>query len=384
MKNTAKARRSEKIVDDEAIAKRRVPCMVAYLHPFRLVEGKSSSAWAPSIQDINRASWDYVELHKLISGVDVGLPAPYHMVVARDGAVALPVLPNLRTDQQAVEFFNRNFACFLLGGVYCEAISLDGLDFGSIIDWKYLRVSTSAPAAPNRFHRLIRMKGASPVEAISLMGARSVGERELAEAMKRGRTVLDAIPELSGEFLLKGVTGIARRDWGAALSNLWIVVEQITSNLWSKNVLERARTSKIIAGRIDQLNDTRTWTASARHELLFQIELVSDELLASLAVARKARNALAHRGVHPKEEDAQASYRSAITLLETATGGLEIPLRSLDLQDHALSDPFKPREPTVLNPTHWMEIPKLPGEAELERAEAALRQPKIRRRTRGA
>jgi hypothetical protein len=33
-----------------------------------------------------------------------------------------------------------------------------------------------------------------------------------------GRGVLERIPEISPEFLLKGVTGVARRDWAAALN----------------------------------------------------------------------------------------------------------------------------------------------------------------------
>jgi hypothetical protein len=101
--------------------------------------------------------------------------------------------------------------------------------------------------------------------------------------------------------------------------------------------------------------------------------VVSASILASLSIARKSRNALAHRGTHPKEADAHASYASAIALLEIAADGIAIPLRQLDLQDHALSDPFKPRDPIALNPTHWMAIPKLPGEAELEKLEAASR-----------
>lgn len=357
--------------DETALAKRRVPCMVAYLHPFRLVDGPSSPTWDVSVEDINRGKWDYVELHRMVGGIDVSMPAPYHMVVARDGAFGLPVLAHLRGDQAAVEFFNRSFAALLLGGVYCEAIGLDGLDFGSIIDWTYLRVHTSAPAAPNHFHHLVRLKRASAYEAINLVGVRSIPVDELSTAMVAGRALLDVVPELSGEFFLKGATGIARRDWATALSNLWIVVEQITSNIWVHKVLGPARSPNEITGRLDQLADPRTWTIAVRHELLHQIGIIPAKALATLSVARKARNALAHRGKHPAEADAQAAYASALAILQIAVENLPIPLRNLDLNDHATSDPFQAREPERLEPTHWMEIPKLPGEAELERLEAA-------------
>ena len=240
--------------EETALAKRRVPCMVTFLHPFRIVNGPDSQAWKVSIEDVNSNAWDYVALHEVVGGIDVGLKPPYHMVVCRDGAVGLPQLPELRGDQQAVEFFNRCLAALLVGGVYCEAIALDGLDFGSIIDWKYLRVHSRAPSASNRFHHHVRLRQASPLEAISLSGAYTVPLAELSTAMTVGRAVLDSIPELSGEFLLKGVTGIARRDWGAALANLWIVVEQITSHLWTQCVLSPAKDSNTISGRADQLS----------------------------------------------------------------------------------------------------------------------------------
>lgn len=306
----------------------------------------------------------------MVGGVEVGLPKPYHLLLSRDGAVVLPCLPHLRSDQEAVEFFNRCFAAMLLGGVYCESIGLDGLDFGSIIDWKYIRVHTSAPAAANRFHHLVRLRQASPLEAIALHGPPSACVADLRAAMDAGRAILEALPELSGEFLLKGVTGIARRDWGAALANLWIVVEQITSHMWALHVMAPAKATDPITGRVDQLADPRTWTIAVRHELLHQIGVLPRETLAKLSDARKARNALAHQGKHPAATAAQAAYAAVIELLEVAVPGHPIPLLALDLGDHSLSDPFIPREPATVDPTHWMEIPKLPGEAELERLEA--------------
>jgi len=323
-----------------------------------------------SVEDVNRHVWDYAALHELVGGVDVGLPAPYHMVFSRDGGVVLPPLPDLRNDQEAVEFFNRCFAALLLGGVYCEAISLDGLDFGSIIDWKYVRVHTSAPAAANRFHQLVRLQRASAFEAIELSAPRIVPVADLCSAMTAGRAILDAVPELSGEFLLKGVTGIARHDWGSALANLWIVVEQISSRLWDLRIVKPARGPDPIPGRADQLSDPRTWSIATRHELLHQIGVLSRGTFEALSVARRARNDLAHKGKHPTGVAAKVAYDAVKELLKIAAPEPTIPLLSLDIADHGLSDPFAPSEPEKLNPTHWMEIPKLPGEAELERLEA--------------
>jgi len=56
-------------------------------------------------------------------------------------------------------------------------------------------------------------------------------------------------------------------------------------------------------------------------------------------------------------------------LLQIAAPSLPILLKRLDLKDHTLSDPFLPREPQQIEPTHWAEIPILPGEIEIQRLE---------------
>ena len=55
-------------------------------------------------------------------------------------------------------------------------------------------------------------------------------------AAHKGRLALEGVPGVRGEFLLKGATGFARRDWGTALANLWIVVEQLTTHLWYSKI----------------------------------------------------------------------------------------------------------------------------------------------------
>lgn len=351
---------------------RRVPALISYMHPFRLVSAPALSPWSATIDMVNRGTWDYVQLHEIVSNIDVGLAPPYHLVVARDGALALPPIPSLRGDQAAVEFFNRCLAALLLGGVYCEAITLDNLELGSIIDWKYVRSHGAARGAPNRLHELFRRRMAPPLEAIQLLNPRTIVASELEVAMAKGRSVLASIPEMSPEFLLKGTSGMARRDWGTALANLWIVIEQLTEHLWEKHVIEpEKRAEERIEGRKDQLADTRTWTAAARHELLHQLAVLTVGTFQNLSIARKARNELSHRGKHPDVKSARAAYEGCKTLIDTICQSPQLPFLTLNVSDHALSDPFSPRDHEPLNPLYWMEILKLPGEAELEREEAS-------------
>ena len=354
---------------DDKLQARRIPCLIAFLHPFRIVDGPDTPEWCVSLDQINTATWDYVSLHEMVGGIHVGLESPYHMIVCRDGGLALPTIPELREDQAAVEFFNRCLAAFLLGGVYCEAVTSDGLDFGSVLDWKYVRVMSCSSAAANRFHFLLRGQYASSMEAIALEEPRKTTIDELTTAADKGRRVLENAPGVGGEFLLKGVTGYARRDWGTALANLWIVVEQLTSHLWSEKIVRPACDSQVTRGRIDSLRDYRTWTISTRHEMLFQLKLLDSNLYESLAKARKSRNQLSHDGRHPDEGDATAALFSVKGLFRILLPDLKIPFVDMDLKDHTITNPFKASEHRSLNPKYWMEIKKLPGEAELERLE---------------
>ena len=352
---------------------RRIQAMVTYLHPFRIVAGGEAERWDATIEQINEAKWDYIKLHEVAGGIDVGLPEPYHMLVGRDGALALPPIPDLRDDQRSVEFFNRCLAALLLGGIYCEAITLDHLEFGAIIDWKYIRTYTPGRAAANRFHTLVRMRMAPPIEAIALLKPRTVEIAALSTAAAIGLAALTAVPPLSGEFLLKGVSGIARRDWGLALSNLWITIEQLTAFLWERDIVAAIDGGDDqIDGRRAQLNDTRTWTAANRQEMLHQKGTISTATLRSLYAARRARNELVHRGRHPGERAALAGYSATSALLKSALGGQELPLSALNLADHTLSDPFERKGPSeIISPDYWMPIPKLPSEEEIEQEEAA-------------
>ena len=355
------------------VAKRRVPCFIGYLHPFRIVEADALEPWACTIEQVNGRSWDYAALHEMAGGIDVELASPYHLVVSRDGALALPPLPELRSNQSAVEYLNRCLAGLLVGGVYCEAITPDGLDFGSIIDWRYIRSSRSGTSAPNRFHLQIRYGHAPPLEAIALYRPRTVEFSSLARAMRVGLGVLNRLPAVRGDYFLRGVTGIARRDWGAALANTWIVAEQVISELWRRHVVEPTVVEDATRARRAQLTDTRTWTASARIELLFQKGILANETVTLLSRARKARNDLSHEGRHPTQADALCAYDGVCDLITVALDGERPPLFALDLSDHLLSDPFDPPKRLTVEPTHWMDIPKLPGELELERAEAEYR-----------
>lgn len=347
---------------------RRVPALQAYLTPFRVVEKDADAVpWSATIEQINKYGWDYAALHEIIGGINIGLEYPHCLLVCRDGGLVLPPLPDLLSDQSAIEYFNRLLAGLLIGGVYCEALTPDGLELASILDWNYVRSVREGRAATNVFHSHIRLRAASSLEAIALYQPRCVRLPDLQKAMSLGLAALGKLAPMQGEFLLRGVTAYARRDWGHALANLWIVTEQLLEALWERHVLSPLPQDAVGKRRRAQLTDTRTWTAATKVELLHQKGIVSISAFIDLSEARKARNELSHKGTHPNNENAKSAYSSVVDLMRTVLDGQEVPLFAMDLGDHALSDPFAPTPPIVGQPQFWRAIPKLPGEEEIEK-----------------
>jgi hypothetical protein len=216
---------------------------------------------------------------------------------------------------------------------------------------------------------------APPVLAIHLMNPRRLALLDLQTAAGRGFEILKAIPQLTPEFLLKGVTAIARQDWSGALSNLWVVVEQLTSHLWEREVLA-CETVPSVAGRQAQLKDNRSWTTANKQEMLHQKGTLDVVTLRALFAARKSRNELVHTGKHPTQDAGNAAFGGVKGLLLASTRQSDIPLFSLDLGDHRLSDPFQLPIAKKLNVEYWMPVPKLPNEEDIEREMATKRQKK--------
>lgn len=131
---------------------RRVPCLITYISPFRIITSQYISPWETSLEEVNYNNWDYIKLHEIAGGIDLKPEKPYYMLISRDGGLAIPAVKEFQNQQKAIDFFNRSLAAILLGGIYCEAINADHLDMGSIIDWKYIRSHHSGSAAPNLFH----------------------------------------------------------------------------------------------------------------------------------------------------------------------------------------------------------------------------------------
>lgn len=82
----------------------------------------------------------------------------------------------------------------------------------------------------------------------------------------------------------------SQRQLPEALTDAWIVIEQIVDWLWTDYLSQLDDTN-----RQERLSDTRTYSAAVRIEILHTVGTLTSSLYSALNVARKHRNNLAHR-----------------------------------------------------------------------------------------
>lgn len=340
-----------------------IPIITANFNPFRLVQRGAADSWSPTLEQINSRTYDYVKLHRLSTYLDVGI-APFSMGICFDGTLVLPATHELREAPKALALFNRTLSELMVGGVYCEAVQPDDISYGSLTLHGYTNLLGGGKGALASLHIAARTKHIGSIDVIRLLTPEAIDKAELERAFLSGRKRLKRLDGIPREQLLYAITYYVKRQWAESLIHAWTITERIIEIAWASHVCNPA-----LAGskkRKQFLNDHRTWTSSAKLEVLFQKSLLPLETYEKLDIARKARNAFAHEGQVPTQE----------IVLEALTGGLE--LASLCTSEFRDTTTLKhvvelaaSRCHTELYPkktqfsssevSHWLSLPPVPG-----------------------
>lgn len=107
--------------------------------PIKLFAKDGRDKWNPSLEQINKGSYDYLKLNR-VSGFIDGNVAPYAMLVGFDGTLALPALPEFTEHGKALKIFNRVLLEMLLGGIYTEAAAPADIFQGVLYKTGYVRM----------------------------------------------------------------------------------------------------------------------------------------------------------------------------------------------------------------------------------------------------
>jgi uncharacterized protein YutE (UPF0331/DUF86 family) len=342
------------------------PIIMAISAPLKLVAKDGRDSWKPSLENINRSTYDYLKLNRASGFLD-GNVAPYMMLVGFDGSLAMPALPAFSKPDVALRIFNRVFLEMLLGGVYTEGAAPSDICTGWLFKTGYIRMFGGA-SRNTALHSALRDRSASITDNIVLLDRKTITLVSLQKAIERGRLILSRCDPFSPEIALAGTTHYVAGALAEALTCLWTSIEQVISRIWRLEVEAKSH-ADLVPNRSGFLKDYRVWTTSARIELLFQKSLIEAETYRFLNQARKARNEFIHRGSQPDLEDATASLRALFQLLSAcASEYKDTFLLDKVCQEIIARCVRKPRSDTndKLQPTHWKDIARLPGEPQFK------------------
>jgi len=148
-----------------------------------------------------------------------------------------------------------------------------------------------------------------------------------AGSLTRANRLAEISPSMP-EFVAGAYSLYSQRQINEALADSWVVCEQLLNYLWQRHCAEMADKP-----RKKRLDDTRTYSASVRLEVLRTAELLPDSLYQVLHKARDHRNKLLHRA----KMDFQATSESMTAM-------------KMMLED-ILGEPIEP--PETLRGVNW-------------------------------
>lgn len=344
-----------------------VPVLIASISPFRLIKRDKHDRWDPSTDELNSRSYDYVKLNRLSTFVEADLPKPFSMAVSFDGCLLLPALPEFKERQKALDVFNKVLGKMLLGGLYFEAVSPTDITFGRLHFNGYFS-GQSGLGENAKFRTAIRTKHVGNLDVIRLWNPPILMVNEIHDALRKGKEIVNVIPNLSLPILLNGTTYLVNNQWSESLTSIWTSIEQVVSHIWEDQILNKITESENISGRKEFLKDYRTWSISTKIELLFQKKLIDKNTYQLLNLARKSRNDFVHKGVNPTKPHAHSAIEGLFRLISKVSSNYKKTSTLLSLlkifKSHDQLNK-KPKKVYKINEvSHWLPLPPIPGSKE--------------------
>ena len=258
--------------------KKQKSVYVTYIYPIQFVVHENEKIDFP-IEDINNLSYDHSLLHRIIGTIiNCYDNREVEYLVCGDGALGIKTEEAISEDDIIVHY-NDLLCKLFLGGMNVEAITNKDIVKGDIYESKSIWPVDFGESWNSHIHAELRMKVVGVTDAILLYQPenRMTTIEKMSEKLNKGNMIVRAIPNLSTFHLLNGITEFKHRNWSAALTFLWVVVEEITDYLWLQNIINNV-TGENSKKRKEMLKDTRTYTISVKQEILLQIGVLNENI----------------------------------------------------------------------------------------------------------
>ncbi|MGM8361359.1 hypothetical protein ACSV4D_05515 [Flavobacterium sp. ARAG 55.4] len=294
------------------------PCWVAFIHPMTFIVPNDEIPWEVKLEDINNISYSSGNLVRIVTKFNIE-KSELCGLICYDGAVAIPKNIKFQTKESALNYFSLFFAKLLLANFYVEGIDHKDIVNGNLNENWSIWPTDLGNSSISNLHSKIRMLNASNMDTIHLANPRILYVNDLLDKLKLGDEIFKQIPNLNPKFLLRGITEFKYKNWDLVLSNLWISLEQLIDFIWNHNFLANNvnHPNIEVPNRKKSLKeDSRTWSASVKQEILYQKNLIDEDILNRLSKARKIRNKLVHQGINVDEQTAKDILDVTIRLIK--------------------------------------------------------------------
>jgi len=319
------------------------PAWITFLFEPLVLISKSKDDFIVSLNEIDTNLYDTRILSKFFAKLkDYNENSQLDILVTFDGSVMLPVDDNYNTPEKAVNKFNEVIGALFLGGILVKPIDLTKLHQGCIIENGGSNFSYT-PSPNNDF----RNKSASITERIKAYHPNHLQVEEFTEAYNFGINIINKI-NFSPIFLALGYHYLNQGKIAESLSNLWIVIEQLTDFLYQNKIDNSIL--KILKRALPKNINIKT-----KHDILHETKIISENIFQVLLNNRRDRNKLLHNGIMPNRENVIQLWTTLLELLEVAidTKLGKLQKNSKIILDRNLDSHIKDITPKKTNFEQW-------------------------------
>ncbi|MFI8619941.1 hypothetical protein ACIGBN_03095 [Marinomonas sp. NPDC078689] len=209
------------------------PAWVAFLFPLgTFVWPDDEDLLNYTLDDINMHRCDRRRYKRVSMSLKIDDDHELPVLISHDGALALALNPQTISADKAVEKINRIKGALFLGGLtQIEATDYKNLEVGSLsIDDDLIESNISS------HHNRLRNNELTTSENILLLNPRYINVSTINSSYIEGCGILKIIDNLIPDFIVKGHSALVSWNLSDALSNLWIVVEQIIQFIVDKKI----------------------------------------------------------------------------------------------------------------------------------------------------
>lgn len=282
------------------------PAWITFLFEPLVIISKSKDDFIVTLDEINTNLYDTRILSRFVTKLKNHNEKPHlDILVTFDGSIMLPIDENYNTPEKAINKFNEIIGALFLGGILVKPIDLTKLHQGCITENGGSNLSY-IPSPNNDF----RNKSASITERIKAYHPNHIQLGKFTEAYNFGIDIINKV-NFSPIFLALGYHYLNQGKIAESLSNLWIVIEQLTDFLYQSKI--DTSMAKVLNRALPKNINIKT-----KHDILHEIKIINEQTFQILKSNRTDRNKLLHDGIIPDRENVIKLWTILLDLLEVA------------------------------------------------------------------